>query len=104
MTRIIIMYKLKDGVSKDDFEAWVRETDYPTMRGLTRVSSFHTHRADSLLIGKGKPSVDYVEIFEINDMVGFASEDLPGETVQEIMGQFMGFADEPEFIIAETVA
>ena len=34
-------------------------------------------------------------------MTGFTSEDLGGTTVQGVMGAFMGFADAPEFMIAE---
>ncbi|GGD13531.1 REDY-like protein HapK [Aquisalinus flavus] len=103
MTKVIIMYRLRDDVSKADFERWVRETDYPAMRGLSRVANFETHRTERLLIGEGHPSVAYVEIFEITDIDGFAAEDMPGETIQTIMRQFMGFADAPEFIIAETI-
>lgn len=35
-------------------------------------------------MGEGAPSVQYVEIFDIPDMDGFTSEDMPGETVQNI--------------------
>jgi hypothetical protein len=103
MSKLIILYSLKAGVTKSDFETWVREIDQPAMRGLARVKSFNTYAAQSLLMGEGEPSVDYVEIFDITDLAGFTSEDMPGETVQSIMGQFMGFADTPQFIICEDV-
>lgn len=103
MSKLIILYTLKAGVAKSDFENWVRETDQPAMRGLARVESFDTYAAKSLLLGEGKPSVDYVEIFDIPDLAGFASEDMAGETVQSIMGQFMGFAEAPQFIVCEDV-
>ena len=101
--QLIILYSLKDGVSRDDFEHWVRTVDYPAMRGLSRVSSFKTYRTEKLLMGEGAPSLGYVEVFDIPDLDGFLSEDMPGETVQGIMGQFMGFADAPEFIICGEV-
>ena len=101
--QLILLYKLKDGVSRDDFLGWVRTVDYPTMRGLARVSSFKTYESKKLLIGEGEPSVGYVEVFDIPDLDGFMAEDLGGATVQNIMGQFMGFAEAPEFIIAEEV-
>lgn len=103
MTKIIILYKLKEGVTRQAFESWVRGVDYPTMRSLERVAGFETHRCEQLLIGEGDPRYDYVEIFEISDMAGFTGTDMPGETVQDIMGQFLGFAEAPQFIIAETV-
>lgn len=101
--QIVIIYKLKDGVTRDDFHHWVRTTDYPTMRGLSRVESFRTLQSKKLLMGEGEPSVHYVEIFDIPDMDGFLNEDMPSATVMGVMEQFLGFAEAPEFIIAEEV-
>lgn len=104
-TNLVIIYSLKDGVSQDDFEAWVTSTDYPAMRGLDRVESFKTHRAKSLLPGtsEGAPSVQYIETFSIPDLDGFIAKDMGGQTVQSIMGQFMGFAEAPQFIVVEEI-
>jgi REDY-like protein HapK len=103
MAYLLIRYNLKDGVSPEEFETWVRDTDQPTMRTLQRVGSFNTYKATGLLMGDGAPSQSYFEIFEIDDLAGFTGEDMPGDTVQSIMGQFMGFADNPEFVIAEKI-
>jgi hypothetical protein len=103
MAQLILLYSLKSDVSQADFEAWVRTVDYPAMRGLNRVNSFKTYRAEKLLMGEGEPSVQYVEVFDISDLNGFTSEDMPGETVQSVMGAFMGFAEAPQFIIANEV-
>lgn len=104
MSTLILRYRLKPGVTPADFEHWVRTVDHPTMGGLQRVRRFTTYRIDGLLLGEGDPSCDYVEVFDVPDLAGFTSEDLPGETVQGIMGQFMGFVAEPEFLIAHPVA
>ena len=101
---LFLLYTLKAGVSPDDFEDWVRTTDYPAMRGLARVADFRTFRAERLLIGEGAPGVAYIEAFTIPDLDGFVAEDMGGETVQSIMGQFMGFAEAPQFIVASEVA
>lgn len=100
---LMIIYSLKDGITPADFEAWVTGTDYPAMRGLSRVSDFRTYRTERLLMGEGAPSVQYIEAFAIPDLDGFVSEDMGGETVQSIMGGFMGFAEAPEFIIVSEV-
>lgn len=101
MAAIIIKYRLKQGVTPQDFEDWVTNVDQPAMRGLERVKSFDTYRVQGLLVGEGEPSVQYVELFDVPDIAGFGSEDMAGETVQAIMGQFMGFAEAPEFLLAE---
>ncbi len=102
---MILLYTLQDGVTPEDFETWVRETDYPGMRGLQRVESFTTYRATGLLpgTGQGEPSVDYIEVFAITDFEGFLAEDMGGDTVQSIMGSFMGFAKAPQFVLVDEV-
>ena len=67
------------------------------------MQAFNTYRVTGLLMGEGAPSVEYVEVFEIDDIAGFTGQDMAGEVVQSIMGQFMGFADAPEFLLAERI-
>ena len=100
---LILIYKLKDGVTTADFEKWVLSTDYPSMRGLKRVADFRTHRVERPLMGGGKPSVQYIETFAIPDLDGFMKEDMAGQTVQSVMGAFMGFAEAPEFLIVSEI-
>lgn len=100
---LFLLYTLAEGVSPGDFERWVVETDYPAMRALERVQDFRTYRAERLLIGEGAPGVAYIEAFTIPDLDGFIAEDMGGETVQSVMGQFMGFVEAPQFIIASEV-
>lgn len=103
MPNLVLTYTLRPGVAKDDFEAWVRDTDYPAMRGLKRIGSFVTYRAEQRLIGEGPPPFDYVELFAIEDMAGFTAEDMPGDTVRRIMGEFFGFVENPAFTIVAEV-
>ena len=103
MPQIIIQYKLKAGVSREVYENWTRTTDYPAMRGLQRVARFTNHRTVKNLMSDAAPSVDYVEFFDIPDLAGFLGEDMGGDVVQKVMGEFMQFVDNPEFLIAEEV-
>ena len=103
MAQIIIKYKLKAGVTREQYENWTRTTDYPTMRGLTRVARFVNYRTVRNLVSDAAPTVDYVEFFDIADMDGFLGEDMGSSTVQAVMGEFMQFVDAPEFLIAEEV-
>ncbi|MES2987813.1 MAG: REDY-like protein HapK, partial [Pseudomonadota bacterium] len=73
------------------------------MRGLSRVSSFTNTRVTGLLMGEGEPGMDYIEIFDVPDLNGFVTQDMPGGVVQGIMGDFMSKVDEAKFILAEEV-
>ncbi|MDD5393785.1 MAG: hypothetical protein PHE17_12270 [Thiothrix sp.] len=103
MAQIIIKYKLKAGVTREQYENWTRTTDYPSMRSLQRVSRFTNYRVERPLMGDAAPSVDYVEFFDVLDIAGFIGEDMGSEVVQKVMGEFMQFVDSPEFLIAEEV-
>lgn len=100
---LILLYTLKPGVKPADFEAWVRSTDYPGMRGLKRVADFRTHRVERPLMGADKPTVQYIETFSISDLDGFMKEEMAGQTVQSVMGAFMGFAEAPQFLIVSEI-
>ena len=100
---LFILYTLKEGVTPEQFEDWVVTTDQPAMRTLARVQSFRTYRAERLLVGEGTPGISYIEAFAIPDLEGFTNEDMGGETVQAIMGEFMGFAEAPQFIVVSEV-
>ena len=102
MANLMLIYKLKAGVTREAYEAFTRNVDYPNMRGLKRVKSFVTHRVVTRLM-QGQPSVDYVEVFEIEDFDGFAKEDMSSATVQKVMGEFMQYVDDPQFLFVEPV-
>lgn len=103
VTTLFVMYTLKEGVTPEQFEEWVRTTDQPSMRSLARVQDFRTYRAERLLMGEGTPGVAYIEAFAIPDLDGFIAEDLAGETVQKVTADFMGLAEAPQFIIVTEV-
>lgn len=103
MATVIITYKLKPGTAPEAYESWTRTRDYPAMRGLKRVGSFVTHRAERLLMGEGEPSFDYVDIFDIPDLDGFLAEDMGGDVIQAVMGEWAELVDAPEMVIASPV-
>ena len=102
MTRIVVLFNLRDGVAAADYEAWARATDSPTVNGLTSVAAFTVHRSASLLLGEGAPPYQYVEIIDVDDMDGFGTE-VGSETMQKVAAEFQQFADNPTFIMTEDI-
>lgn len=103
MAKVLLQYRLKPGTSPEAFEAWVRTTDYPAIRGIARVAEFANHRVRGLLLGEGEPDCHYAEIFDIPDLDGFSDEDIPGPVIQGIMGDFMARVEEPRFLILDEI-
>lgn len=100
MTRIVVLFNLKDDVAAADYERWARSTDIPTVNGLASVDGFTVHRAAGLLLGDGDPPYQYVEIIDVDDMERFGAE-VSSETMQRVAGEFQAFADDPVFILTE---
>jgi hypothetical protein len=103
MANVMITYKLKAGVTRDAFETWVRTYDYPNIRGLKRVAGFTNHRVERRLIGEGAPTLDYVEVFDIPDLDGFTAEDLGSDHLQAVMGAFMAWVEDPQFLVVSPI-
>jgi len=103
MAHILILYRLKDGVTREDFEHWLRASSGPTLRGIKRLSDFSIYRAEKRLMDSGAPSVDYIELFDIPDIAGFVAEDIPGEALRKDMEEFRGFAQSPEYLLVTQV-
>lgn len=100
-TTIIILFKLRPGVERADYERWAREVDLPEVRRLRSVDGFEVLRAAGLLSGGASP-YDYCEILRVNDMTVFAQE-LASATLQQVAEQYRQFADAPLFIRTEAL-
>jgi hypothetical protein len=103
MPKVIITYRLKPGVTKDAFETWVREKDQPTMRSIQRVQAFNTYRIEGPLFPGGPATPQYIELFDIPDLEGFGSQDVPGPVVQGIMAEFDSQVADVEYLVATDV-
>ena len=103
MANIILFYKLKLNVTHQQFEDWLRGSDFPAMRALKSVKSFVTYRVEKRAMGTEPPSAHYVEVFDVPDLATFVAEDLAAESTQKIMAEFRTFVENPEYLIAEPV-
>ncbi|GIW08478.1 MAG: hypothetical protein KatS3mg060_3283 [Dehalococcoidia bacterium] len=102
MATLIVLFNLKPGASRDDYERWAIEHDVPTVSALTSVDSFRVLRATGLL-GGGDAPYQYVEVIEVNDLPRFGGE-IAGETIQQIAAEFGQFAEAPIFLLTEQIA
>ena len=102
MNTVIVLFNLKPGTSREEYERWAREQDLPTVSGLASMDAFEVLRSRGMLIGDGKPPYEYVEIMRVPDMEAFG-RDLAGPKVQAGAARFQEFADNPLFILTENI-
>ncbi|HBN53614.1 MAG TPA: REDY-like protein HapK [Stenotrophomonas sp.] len=103
MQTIVVLFNLKPGVIREEYEAWARDSDLPVVNGLASVDGFEVLKASGLLIGDGPSPYEYVELIRVPDMAAFAA-DLADPAAQAGAAQFQQkYADNPLFILASAL-
>jgi hypothetical protein len=100
MATIVVLFNLKPGVDRADYERWARESDLPLVNGLASVERFEVLKAGGVLGSEAKAPYEYVELIRVPDMAKFG-KDVASELVQKGAAQFQQFADNPVFILTE---
>lgn len=98
MTRIFVLFNLKDGVTQAHYEAWAKATDIPNVRALKSIDSFGVFKATGILGSDAPSPYAYIEVIDVNDMEQFGA-DASSETMQKVAGEFQAIADNPTFIM-----
>jgi hypothetical protein len=101
MTPIIVLFNLKAGVSPETYEAWAKSTDLPIVRGLKSIGGFDVYKSKGLLRGGDAP-YQYVEMIMVKDMEAFGA-DVGSDTMKRVSGEFRELADNPTFILCESL-
>ena len=97
--RIVVLFNLKPGVGRAEYEAWARSADIPAVNALGSVGSFAVHRATGLF-GGGSSPYDYVEVIDIVGLDPFVA-DVSTPEFQALAAPFQSYADNPQFILTE---
>ena len=98
--RIICLFNLKPGASREAYEAWARGTDIPGVNALDSVKVFTVHRATGLFGADAAPHYDYIEVIDIHGMDGFVA-DVSNPEFQKVAASFGEFTGNPTFILTE---
>ena len=103
MSTVVVLFNLKPGVAVEDYEAWARSTDLPTVGGLPSVQRFEVLRATGLLSGAAEGPYRYVELLQLSSVAGLRADIAATPAMAEVARQFREFADAPMFIVTEPV-
>ncbi|WP_176593924.1 REDY-like protein HapK [Sphingobium sp. EM0848] len=100
--RIIVLFNLKQDADPAAYENWARTVDIPGVNALSSVKDFQVHRVTGVLGSDAPSPYAYFEVIDITDMAAFGV-DASSEAVQKVAAQFQQFADNPQFILTETL-
>ena len=100
--RIIVLFNLKPDADPAAYEVWAKTTDIPGVNALGSVSDFQVHRATGVLGSDAASPYQYFEVIDVADMDAFG-KDVASDVIQKAAAEFQSFADNPQFILTETL-
>jgi hypothetical protein len=87
MPVVFFLNRLREGVTADQYEHWVREVDYPKARSLKSIESYVVNRIDGTLEG-GLAPYHYIERVEVTNLTDYQHELEEGEGMEEFSRQW----------------
>jgi hypothetical protein len=70
--KCFVIFRLRPGVTLEDYEKWFRGTNVPAVRKMRSIDSYRVWRVvDSM---EGEPTFEILEEMEIQDRAGFEHE------------------------------
>jgi hypothetical protein len=67
----VFLHTLKPGVDVEEYERWVRETDYPLTRRQPGVLDYVVTRLETTADGATPVSFQYLEVIRVTDPVAY---------------------------------
>ncbi|HEY0128987.1 MAG TPA: hypothetical protein VGB40_07465 [Rubrobacteraceae bacterium] len=92
MPTVVVLVRLKGGVSPEDYERWVLESYAPAVSELPSVSDWRNHRVNGLLGSDAPPPYRYVVTLDIADME-LLGRDMAGEKMSGLLAELHDLAD-----------
>ncbi len=92
MATMIVLVRLNEGVTAEDYERWVLEDYAPAAKELSSVSDWRNLRVGSLLGSDEGPPYDYVVTLEVTNLARLG-EDMAGERMQALISELHEYAE-----------
>ena len=89
---MIVLVRLKEGVSPEDYERWVLQSYAPAVRELPSVSDWRNHRVAGLLGSDAGPPYDYVVTLQVADPARLG-EDMGSERMRALLSELHGYVE-----------
>jgi len=102
MTIIVVLFNLLPDVDPDAYETWAKNVDMPNVRRLPGCTDFRVLKVAGLLGSDAAAPYAYSELIEVDDMSAFG-EAVDTEVMQEVTEQFQQFANNPVFMVSESL-
>jgi hypothetical protein len=89
---MIVLVRLSEGVSPEEYERWVLECYAPAVLRLPSVSEWRNHRVTNLLGSDDAPPYEYIVTLEVTDLARLG-EDMGGDRMRTLLSELHGYAE-----------
>lgn len=86
--KCFVTFRLKPGVTPEQYEEWFRTENVPAVRRMRSLSSYRVWRATGAM--EGEPPYEYLEEMEFDDQAAFDRE---VETLPEMAAMLEGWLE-----------
>ena len=100
--KCFVLFRLKPGVTPEEYEAWFRETNVPAVRKLRSITSYRTWRVSGVM--EGEPGFAFLEEMELADRDAFEAEIESAADMQAMLEGWYARVAEPLIVYADEVA
>lgn len=102
MPVVFFLNKLREGITGENYEQWVREVDYPTARALKTINSYVVAKTPTTLEGNPSP-YDYIERVEVADIDAYRQELAGAEGMEEFFQQWSARVGESVAVFGDEI-
>jgi hypothetical protein len=100
--KCFVMFRLKAGVTPEQYEQWFREVNVPAALTVKTSRNYRVWRVSSAM--EGEPAFEYLEEMEIDDQAAFEAELESSETMGGMLEQWYARIADQVIVFADEVA
>jgi REDY-like protein HapK len=104
VTLVYWLVRLKEGVTAEDYEAFVRRVDYPAVARIASIRSYRSTRVSGTIPPQGGVPFDFVDMVEVDDLKAYLRDLETHPAVEEVHSQSANMVEVLHCVVAEPVA
>lgn len=97
--RVLLLYRLKEGVDREWYEGWLRAVERPLVARLETIAAYTVTRLETGASQRAAVSYDYAEVLEVESLDAYR-EELAGDSEAEaFLAEWERYVD--EYVVLE---
>lgn len=93
MPSVFWFSKLKPGVDRAAYEAWVQQTDYRLAQGVAVIEHYRVHRVVGPMEGDDPLPYDYIEVLQVRDLDDYRAAMTREPAFRQIIAEIGAYVD-----------